>query len=147
MYKSLSKYTEWMNEPQNRVNYNYFSVILGNCGNCMRQYLWLYFVSCEIVEKNPTRIKKLCMVDLPYFSRFLILFLDPPSPQQLRGHDVSESHQLRLVLCFLTWGFLSDPGAAQVVFHIISVSSIPSLVQSAAASKPYTHPCIPTAPC
>ena len=31
------------------------------------------------------------MVDLPYFSRFFILFLDPLS-QQLRDHDASKSH-------------------------------------------------------
>ena len=80
------------------------------------------------------------MVDLPYFSRFFILFLDPLS-QQLRDHDASKSHQLRLALCSLIWGCLSDLGTAQVVFHIISVSSVPSLAQSAAIPKFCTHPC------
>lgn len=80
------------------------------------------------------------MVDLPYFSRFFIIFLDPLS-QQLRDHDASNSRQLRLALCFLTWGLLSDLETAQVVFHSISVSAVPSLAQSAAIPKLCTHPC------
>ena len=107
----------------------------------------LHFVSCEIVEQTPTTIKKKkCMVDLPYFSRFFILFLDPPS-QQLRDHDASKSCQLRLALCSLTWECLSDLGAAQVVFHTISVSSVPNLAQAAAIPKLCTHPAIATASC
>lgn len=80
------------------------------------------------------------MVDLPYFSRFFILFLDPLS-QQLRDHDASKSCQLRLALHSLTWECLSDLEAAQVVFHTIFVGSVPNLAQAAAIPKLCTHPC------
>lgn len=77
-----------MNELQNGVNYNYFSVILGNCGNYMRWYLWLCFVSYKIVE-HCTTIKNYAWLISLTFPDSLSSFWT----HQSRDHDAPKLHE------------------------------------------------------
>lgn len=91
---------------------------------------------------------KLCVVDLPHFSRFLILFLDPLSPQQPRDLDVSKSHQgTPAEICPRFSHFEAPFWSRSYLGKLSSISSISSrlnLAQSAATAKttlPYLYLC------
>ena len=109
-----------MNEPQNRVNYNYFSVILGNCGNCMRRYLWLYFVSCEIVEQTPTRIKNYAWLISPTF---------PDSSTSFWTHHLLNSWEVMMYQSPTSWDLSCafSLGGSFLIQELLRLSSISSL--------------------